>query len=287
MSAKNKVQVDALKDEVEELRSRVEVAEREKAETLARIDNERHEVEMRLNSDHKIALHEVQNELDEVSAQVQLMKSKKDFLVSEKSWVTAIGFVFEPLTHHLGKRNENGKLRSQITEEINATKAETQRCNELVAEVDVLACELSKKDAAITQLRSELQSAEDDNRSSKKDLHAAMAQSAEIASGIKPLEDAIEAHETEKATASKNLRACQSQTDFLRRQIADKVQTLKNRDAKIRSLHSVIRNRERHIKSIEGEVEILAGLSDDKALRREAVAMYQKHIKDESKNPNN
>ena len=93
MSAKNKVQVDALKDKVEELRSRVEVAEREKAETLARIDNERHEVEMRLNSDHKIALHEVQNELDEVSAQVQLLKSKKDFLVSKKSWVTAIGFV--------------------------------------------------------------------------------------------------------------------------------------------------------------------------------------------------
>ena len=145
---------------------------------------------------------------------------------------------------------------------------------------------MSQKDSAITDLRSRLQSAEDGNCSTKKDLGAAMAKCEEIASQIKPLEDAIEVHGTEKANASRHLRTCQSQTELLKRQIADKVQTLKNRDAEIRSLRSVIRNRERHIKSIEGEIEILAGLSDDKALKRDVVAMYQKHIKNENKNPN-
>ncbi|EJK65913.1 hypothetical protein THAOC_13187 [Thalassiosira oceanica] len=172
-------------------------------------------------------------------------------------------------------------------DERNVTKTETQRCNQLVTEVDRLADKLSKKDSSISELRSKLQSAEDDNCNSKKDLGAAMAKCAEIASQIKPLEDAIKVHETEKENASKHLRTCQKQTELLNTKLADKLQTLKYRDTKIRSLHSIIRNRERHIKSIEGEVEILAGLSDDKALKREVVAMYQKHIKNENKNPNN
>ena len=82
MAAKNKTEVDGLKAELEKLRSKLEVAERDKAENSARIENDCHELEMRLKGDHKIALQEKQTEVEQVNAQVQLLESKKGFLVS-------------------------------------------------------------------------------------------------------------------------------------------------------------------------------------------------------------
>ncbi|EJK74552.1 hypothetical protein THAOC_03762 [Thalassiosira oceanica] len=49
MVAKNKTEVSVLKAEVEKLRSKLEVAERDKAENSARAENDCHELEIRLS----------------------------------------------------------------------------------------------------------------------------------------------------------------------------------------------------------------------------------------------
>ena len=201
-------------------------------------------------------LQQRQDTIDTINMQIQTLKSKRE----QQSRM-----VKDLRSKVLYHQNENGDVNSKCK----SAEDEIKRMKLTIAEKDE---ELGKTNSAIDEMNFQQVVLE-------KELYMTKTKIDQLVQDRSPLEEALELQKKDNSILRNALQKNELENESLRRQLDIQQQNIKSRNREIRELKSAVRDGKRKLTSLEGNVVHLSGISNDKLLKNEVKAIYQKFVK--------
>jgi hypothetical protein len=198
-----------------------------------------------------------QHTIDSVNMQVQTLKSKREF--QEK-------MVKDLRSKVLYHQNENGEVNNRCK----SLEEEVKRMRQIILEKED---DLKKSAAALEEINFQQIVLE-------KELYMTKTMLDEVVRDKGPLEEALDAQKKEEARLRKQLLDVEFETQSLHRHSVLQEQNIKLRDKEIRALKNTVRESNRKLATLEGEIVHLSGITNDKLLQSQIKLTYQKYIKE-------
>lgn len=246
------------KKEIDDLKGEVDTSEKMRHCMLAQQEEEYEKELSQQSFEYQKRRKDKQNEIDEVNIQVQK-------LVAKRAWL----------------ERQAKELKSQVIDIQNDFLEETQRCKKLDGEIDRIKCILKQREDEMEQMKAQMNATNVEKNHLEKELYITKTRCEEIEMERAPLEQTIKQQKDKATDLTEQLHESQSEIDALQRIIEVHEQKVRSEGLEIRSLRGSVRNLDRKIKSFEGNLIQLAGISDEKTLRNQVKTSYHIFVKGE------
>lgn len=245
--------INELNEEISTLKAQVDTCEKMRMAQQEELENSYENELLNQSFEYEKRLEGNQVQLDDLCINNQKLVAKRCWLEKQAS-----------------------ELKSQVIDVQHERLEISEKSKKHQSEIRSLKSILKEKDEIIAQMKAEKSQMNADKNQLQKELYVAKTKCDDFQLKLTPLDETIEEHQQQNVVLSKQLHDSRYENDALKQTIEIQEQSKNAKDAELKSLRSTVRNRERKLKAIEGEIVQLARITDDKALGNQVKIAYQK-----------
>ena len=253
LAAINQTAEKALEEKINCIKDEKDKSEKMRIETISQQEEEYESELVNQSFEYEQKIEDNKTSIDDVTIQNQK-------LVAKKLWL----------------EEQARELKSQVIDVQHERIEESCRCKKLVGEIDRIKGILKEKNEIIAQIKEESNTLTGEKNQLEKELYVTNAKCEDFEQERVPLEQSIKEQKKEATMITWQLKESRSQNDALQQTIELNQHRDRAKNAEIKSLRSTIRNRERQLKVLEGELVQLAGITDNKTLRNQVKQSIKK-----------